>query len=318
MKRFVGLVGALGIAATLPSAAALIAQAGTPAPTFNQDVAPVLLTHCASCHRPGEVAPMSLLTYAETRPYAAAIKRMVESRRMPPWPADPQFGEFKNNHRLSDAEIKTLVAWAESGAPQGLGDPPAPPVFPSGWGARLDRPPDLTIETPFTFDVPATGIVPTFTVWMKLPIREEKFVQAIELREDRGRRASKVIDADLLDARIIQDILLERVRQSNAAHHDMLVRQRRFESGVEAHALQRASRCDGHRHAAEGTAAGGFRGVDVGMGVQPQHADAEWIPARPRLLQAGHEAWHRRTRGQQADGEIAVRLILPDHVGKIA
>ena len=187
MKRFVGLVGALGIAATLPSAAALIAQAGTPAPTFNQDVAPVLLTHCASCHRPGEVAPMSLLTYAETRPYAAAIKRMVESRRMPPWPADPQFGEFKNNHRLSDAEIKTLVAWAESGAPQGLGDPPAPPVFPSGWGARLDRPPDLTIETPFTFDVPATGIVPTFTVWMKLPIREEKFVQAIELRPDNHR-----------------------------------------------------------------------------------------------------------------------------------
>jgi hypothetical protein len=156
-------------------------------PTFNKDIAPVFFDRCVTCHRPGEVAPMSLLSYSDARPWAASIKRMVQTRRMPPWPADPQFGEFKNNRRLSDDQVNAIAGWVDAGAPEGDGRPPAAPMFRDGWSSRMDRPPDQVIETPFTFEVPATGTVPTFAVWLKIPIRDERFVQAIELRPDNPR-----------------------------------------------------------------------------------------------------------------------------------
>src|SRR5437667_11358355 len=87
--------------------------------TFHKDVEPVLQARCQSCHRPGEAAPMSLLTYKEARPWAAAIKEAVLVRKMPPWFADPAHGTFANDRRLSKPEIDTLVAWAEGGAKEG-------------------------------------------------------------------------------------------------------------------------------------------------------------------------------------------------------
>src|SRR4030095_4619259 len=79
--------------------------------TFNRDVLPILQQNCQTCHRPGEIAPMSFLTYKDTRPWAKSIKSKVVDRQMPPWFAEPNYGHFKNDRRLSDADIRTLSHW---------------------------------------------------------------------------------------------------------------------------------------------------------------------------------------------------------------
>src|SRR4029453_6764303 len=84
--------------------------------TFNKDVMPILQKNCQTCHRPGEIAPMSFLTYKDARPWAKAIKTAVVNRQMPPWGADPNYGHFANDRRLSDSDIRTLSAWADGGA----------------------------------------------------------------------------------------------------------------------------------------------------------------------------------------------------------
>src|SRR5215470_659435 len=98
--------------------AAMSAPAQTK-PTFTKDVAPVLQRNCQTCHRPGQAAPFSMLTYEQVRPWAKAIKEAVIQRKMPPWFADPQFGHFANNPSLAKAEIDTLVGWVDGGAPKG-------------------------------------------------------------------------------------------------------------------------------------------------------------------------------------------------------
>jgi len=152
------------------------------APTFNADIAPILFAQCVTCHRPGEVAPMSLLKYEDARPWARDIKAKVLAHEMPPWPADKQYGHFRNQHALTDAQIATLVAWVDAGAPQGEGSAPVPPTFVEGWTSQMNRPPDAVIEAPFEFELPASGEIPAFTVWMKAPFTGEKFIEAIELR----------------------------------------------------------------------------------------------------------------------------------------
>ncbi|MGH9840597.1 MAG: c-type cytochrome [Blastocatellia bacterium] len=87
--------------------------------TFNKDVAPIFFEHCVSCHRPGEAAPMSLLTWREARPWGRAIREKVATRQMPPWHADPRVNEYANDRRLSEKEIATIVAWADQGAVEG-------------------------------------------------------------------------------------------------------------------------------------------------------------------------------------------------------
>lgn len=96
--------------------------------TFAKDVAPILYKRCVTCHRPGEVAPMSLITYDEVRPWSAAIREAVSARTIPPWHADPKHGHFSNDRRLSDVEIATIRRWAELGAREGNPDelPPCP------------------------------------------------------------------------------------------------------------------------------------------------------------------------------------------------
>src|SRR5271166_2250582 len=102
--------------------------------TFNKDVLPILQKNCQACHRPGEMAPMSLLTYADARPWAKATKAAVVTRKMPPWFADPTVGHFRNERRLNAKEIAVLSAWADTGAPEGNPkDAPAPVKFNDGW-----------------------------------------------------------------------------------------------------------------------------------------------------------------------------------------
>src|SRR5258705_3888502 len=174
----------------LTRTAAAVALAGVAAanavpapPTFNGDVALIFYSKCVTCHRPGEVAPMSLVTYQDARPWARAIKTRVSNREMPPWFADPRFShELANNNSLTDAQIDTIVSWVDAGAPQGSGAPPPPPAFIDGWHHFRNRPPDAILEMPAAFDVPAEGTLPVFTLWSPNPFTEDKFVEAVELR----------------------------------------------------------------------------------------------------------------------------------------
>src|SRR5215831_19664923 len=101
--------------------------------TFTKDVAPIIYKNCAECHRPGEIAPMSLMSYQEARPWAKAIRERVTDRSMPPWSADPKHGEWANDARLSQKEIEDIVAWVNAGAPKGEDkDMPPAPKFPDG------------------------------------------------------------------------------------------------------------------------------------------------------------------------------------------
>ena len=110
------------------------AQTTATSPSFTKDVAPILYKHCASCHRPGDIAPMSLLTYEQARPWAKAIREQVASGQMPPWHAAESHGTFSNDRRLSEQEKATLIAWVGSGAPKGEAkDLPPAPKFTDGW-----------------------------------------------------------------------------------------------------------------------------------------------------------------------------------------
>src|SRR5437763_14258067 len=117
----------------------LAASAALAGPTFNKDVAPILYQSCIGCHRPGDIAPMSLLDYKSARPWAKAIREAVLTRKMPPWFADPSFGAFSNDARLSNQEIEIVKAWVDSGSDEGRRqDLPPQPVFTEGW--KLGKP----------------------------------------------------------------------------------------------------------------------------------------------------------------------------------
>ena len=166
----IALVGSLLGASTLAAA---------DSPTFYKDVLPVLQANCQSCHRPGEVAPMSLLTYEQSRPWARGIKAAIVSRQMPPWFADPSYGHFSNQRRLSNRDIETLSAWADSGAAAGNeADAPPPLTFASGWNLT----PDIIVEMPKPFEVPARGTVNYKYILVKTNFAEDMWVTAAEMR----------------------------------------------------------------------------------------------------------------------------------------
>ncbi|HYV46461.1 MAG TPA: hypothetical protein VFA20_16465 [Myxococcaceae bacterium] len=162
------------------AALALTAALAATPPTFHEDVQPILQAKCDTCHRPGEVAPFSLLTYEDAAKRARQIGRVTGSRFMPPWKPVPGWGEFRDVRRLSDAEIAVLQAWNEAGAPRG--DPskaPPPPQFPSGW--QLGKP-DLVMKMAEPFQVHASGedIVRAFVI--PLPLPDDRDVVGVEFR----------------------------------------------------------------------------------------------------------------------------------------
>ncbi len=175
MSRF--LPAALG-AALLASTAAF-AAAGT-APTFTKDVAPILFKNCAECHRAGQIAPMSLLTYEQARPWAKSIREKVSRGLMPPWHSVDPHGTFSNDRRLTDLEKNTLINWADAGAPQG--DPkdlPAAPKFAEGWEIGT---PDVVLSMTKPYAVPASGTIAYQYFSIPTNFTEDKWVQAIEVR----------------------------------------------------------------------------------------------------------------------------------------
>jgi hypothetical protein len=150
------------------------------APTFTKDVAPILYKNCASCHRTGEIAPMSLLNYEQARPWAKSIREKVALGQMPPWHAAQPRGTFSNDRRLTEPEKNTLIRWADAGAPQGdLKDLPPQPRFTEGWEIGT---PDVVISMTKPFNVTASGTIAYQYFTIPTNFTEDKWVQAIEVR----------------------------------------------------------------------------------------------------------------------------------------
>src|SRR5580692_1996873 len=160
---------------------ALAQEPNNPPPTFTKDVAPILQKHCQTCHRPGEAAPFSMLTYEETRPWASMIKMVVTKKVMPPWFADPQYGHFANERSLSADEIRTLVMWVNAGAQKGAAENMPAPMenYFEGWGIPA---PDVVFQLPKPFAVPASGVIDYQYVIVPTDFTEDTWVQMLEVR----------------------------------------------------------------------------------------------------------------------------------------
>ena len=204
MSKTSKLAGLLGLAALVVAASphSAAAQAAPDEPTFSRDIAPILQRSCQKCHRPQALAPMSLISYEEVRPWARAIKYRTGLRDkpgvMPPWYIEKNIGiqKFKDDWSLSDAEIATIARWADTGAPQGdPADMPAPPPFIDVDDWEIGEP-DLVVSSP-SFEVP--GSAPDW--WGSLGqspsgLAEDRYVAAVEYKErndlERGVRSDTV------------------------------------------------------------------------------------------------------------------------------
>jgi hypothetical protein len=176
---------ALSLVLSLPVFAADAGAAATV--TFTRDVAPILQEKCQECHRKGTAAPMSLVTYEETRPWARSIRQRVLTRNMPPWHIDQTVGiqHFANDRSLTDAQIATIVRWADSGAPKGdAKDMPPPKQFPEDQSWLLAKQygqPDLVLKSE-DYTMPAHGQDVWFKPLTSVPITEARWVRAVEMR----------------------------------------------------------------------------------------------------------------------------------------
>lgn len=165
-----------------PAPAPAAAAAG---PNYHEHVAPILLAHCANCHRPGEVAPFPLLTFADARKRGRNLLQVVEDRYMPPWHPAPGYGSFRNEMRLADGQIATIRNWVKAGMPEGPADKaPKPPSFPEGW--QLGEP-DMVLRTSGAYEVAASGRDVYRNFAIPVGLAEDKWITAIEVRP--GSRA---------------------------------------------------------------------------------------------------------------------------------
>jgi hypothetical protein len=165
--------------------------------TFARDVAPILQEKCQNCHRAGQMAPMSLMTYEETRPWAKSIRERVLTRQMPPWHLDKSVGiqHFQNDLSLTDNQISTITRWVDQGSPPGdAKDMPAPRQWPKDNGWQLSKQfgePDLIVSSdPYT--MPAKGQDVWFKPLTPIPLTERRWVRAVEIRPatPAGRRVT--------------------------------------------------------------------------------------------------------------------------------
>ncbi|MDQ1473334.1 MAG: hypothetical protein QOJ99_4814 [Bryobacterales bacterium] len=158
-----------------------------PSTTFHKDVEPLLQAHCQTCHRPGEIGPMPLLTYQQTRQWSAAIKEAVMLKKMPPWFADASAHQrYKEDLSLSNLEMETIRKWVDAGSPEGdPKDAPKPRTFLEGWNIGK---PDLIVSMPEAYRIPATGTVEYTYLIIPSGFKEDTWVKAAEIRP--GNRAA--------------------------------------------------------------------------------------------------------------------------------
>src|SRR5499425_1877165 len=178
-------------------AAAPALAADTPAQvTFSKDVAPILQAKCQECHQPNSIAPMSLISYQEVRPWAKAIRERVMTRQMPPWHIDRGVGvqKFKNDMSLTDEQVDTIVRWVDAGAPEGNPKdmpPPKPLVTDNEWKGVRDGygPPDLIVRSP-EYTMPAEHQDVWYRPMSDIPLTEPRWAKMVEIRPTnlKGRR----------------------------------------------------------------------------------------------------------------------------------
>jgi len=260
--------------------------------TFNKDVLPVLQKNCQSCHRPGEVAPMSLLSYENTRPWAKSIKAAVLTKKMPPWYADPHYGKFSNDRSLSQSEIDTLVAWADSGAKEGdPKDAPKPVSFVEGW--RIGKP-DVVFSMEAPFSVPASGTIDYQYIVIPTGFTEDKYVQIAEARPgDRG---------------VVHHIIAFIREPGNPWLKDAKPGVPFVPKEEERKAELQAGRT-GRRNRGEG---GGFGG-DMLAGYAPGTMPTTMLPGEAKLIKAGSDIvlqMHYTANGKAAMDVSKVGLIF--------
>ena len=159
--------------------------AAQPQPTFTKDIAPIIWARCASCHRPGEIGPFSLITYDDVRRHAAQIAAVTARRIMPPWKPLAGKGGFQSDRRLTDAELQSLQQWIASGAPEGDASalPPAP-AWADGWQLGT---PDLVVRMPEAYTVPADGADVFRTFVIPIPVSGPRYVRALEFHPGNAR-----------------------------------------------------------------------------------------------------------------------------------
>jgi len=195
-KTSMGLTAAALIALSILAFTAPVASQQPAAPTFTKDVAPIFQEKCQSCHRPGYIAPMSLVTYEEARPWAKAIKERVVTRQMPPWHLDKTVGiqKFANDRSLSDEQLSTIVRWVDGGAQKGDAKyMPAPRQWPddSVWNFAevFGGPPDLIVKSP-AYTVPAVAQDAWYRPSVETGLTEPRWVRAIEIHPStvKGRK----------------------------------------------------------------------------------------------------------------------------------
>ena len=179
------------VLAAVPAVAAAQADAGGAEVTFTKDIVPIFQRSCQVCHRQGEMAPMSLVTYQEVRPWARSIRNRVVNREMPPWHIDKNIGiqKFKDDPSLSDEEIAMVAAWVDNGAPRGNpADMPPPVDFPDASEWQIGEP-DLVVQYP-TYEMPAEGPDLFGALYTELDLDEDRYIRAIQTRpaDDPSRR----------------------------------------------------------------------------------------------------------------------------------
>ena len=179
-----GVLMVLCVVMSLVSTSAAPAFAQTDVVTFTRDVAPIVYKHCVNCHRPGAIAPFSLLTYEEARPWARAIKQETASRRMPPWKPAAGYGSFVGSRRLPDDELALIARWVDTGAAKG--DPahlPDPPAASTGWPLSE---PDLVVMMPESFPAPPAGDDVYRNFVIPLTLDRARSVRAVVMRPGPG------------------------------------------------------------------------------------------------------------------------------------
>jgi hypothetical protein len=213
-----GLTGLVVVVATLVNSESDRSIAAPGTVTFTRDVAPILYASCVECHRPGELAPMPLLTYKDVRPWAQSIREKVVTREMPPWYADPSHGDFVNDTRLTAAQVEVIRQWVDQGAREGdrRNLPPAP-KFPTGeW---KNGQPDVVLSMTEAAEIPAEGTVPYRYFAVPTNFTEDKYIQFAEIK----RGAPSVVHHVIINVREPQqgmlpqpgEIRLDRVRGAN-------------------------------------------------------------------------------------------------------
>src|SRR5579871_1823368 len=174
MRGFLMLLGILGV---------LWAEEPPGSVTFNKDILPILQKNCQSCHRPGQIAPMSFLSYESARPWAKAIKAAVLTKTMPPWSADPHFGPYLNDRSLKPADVETIARWADNGAPEGdAKDAPPPMEWSEGWVIQ----PDIILDGPTT-EVPAkprNNVIEWTQVVLPTGFTKDTWVTSVQIKPE--------------------------------------------------------------------------------------------------------------------------------------